>query len=219
MLRKTLKIFFTLTILLGIIVALSFLYSITRSWYTPTTSYKPINVVVDKEIYQLPANYLWSYTKTENKDFVKEANFHMLYPGAEPRTSKNKYLFDGVGRGGGRLVLFVIKPKAGMDFMNGYHQTEKEAQDKNQITKLGEWLQMPLIGNIFLLKNKSTSNREIYIECYTAGEHIKFPSCKKYFALTDSTYVYFTFSKNKLEEWQQIENELAKLLHRSRIKN
>lgn len=221
MLRKTLKVLLALTIPVGTIAVLLWLFAMNRGGdgYAPTTANTLIKVVEDKEVYMVPANYIWSGRDSGNA-LNGQVNFHMLYPGAEPMTKENRKQFKASGWAGGRLVTFILMPKTDVHFLERYREEEKVAREKKQITKSGDWLQMPLsIDGYVLLKAKDSHGGDIYIQCDNPSEYIKFPSCNRYFALTDSTYAHFTFSRDRLEEWQHIESELATLLNKFRTKN
>jgi len=72
------------------------------------TGEKVVTLKVNEHYFKIPWGYVWAYDRGKNGTLIG-ANLHALYPGFEPKTRQNKEVFDQLGRGGGRLVTFLIK--------------------------------------------------------------------------------------------------------------
>lgn len=168
--------------------------------------------ITPDDAFRFEHGYVWGYT---GREVATSANLWMLYPGAEPRNKLNHEVFSNTVRAHGRLVTFQILPRS----REGAVMRAALAKQARQTAAMSDQNGLALVattGDLDYFKVDDPADRAPYIVCRSDKPITPHPGCTKYAALSDRLTISFSFSRQRLLEWDAIQAELIHLVQSKR---
>ncbi len=177
------------------------------------TGKKVFTLQVNQYQFNIPKGYVWAYDRGKNGTIIG-ANLHALYPEFEPKTQKNNDVFEQIGRGGGRVITFLINgPNEGRSISEIIIKRLNENKEKNKDFKKGKFYIYPVRDEKKELMLLSPNGHdEVYFYCGKENS-VPFPSCRVRFYFNEDIYISAVFSKTLLDQESEIIDGLETLIN------
>jgi hypothetical protein len=164
--------------------------------------------------YKIPRNYLAGVT--QGRDATSYASFtvQVLLPDFVPRTNENSAQFDVVGRHNKFRALFEYgrHPKTPDEILDSYLKNAGMTKDEFRLIGSGYKLYENAKMWSREIYTKETKNGLFFFLCGTKKDGTPFPSCTVNEALGENVGVIYHFSRDYLDEAEDIDLKLHALL-------
>ena len=189
-----------------------------------TTNTKLVQLEIGDKKFSIPQNHIWAREGwlSGRQDGV---NLWALLPKFQPYTDANKSEFDRPGWNSEITLLLSEhntpgKPTSATQMTRELIYKRKTTNTSaslhwkvlNETAPYGLMLQrMPDKKSDLELYVARKKNGEFYwIECHPQG--VSSPSCSSAFSFSERTYIKYTFSRQFLEDWELIDDGVAKFV-------
>lgn len=197
---------------------LAWLFITTRSPYGTTASLEPVPIEIAGRHFAIPKAYIW-YRPAWKGGKMDGVNMHALLPDFKPYSQETKAEFERLGHGNkiGFLLEYSPHQLSRAQFFERRYPADSIKRAKNG----------PFGFHMFQLPPKGFVGEEIYyryledgsfffLECSTNKKH-KSPGCSGSTSLGDGFFVDYSYSRDYLKDWQQIEQGLRDLIYRFEV--
>ncbi len=187
--------------------------------YNPSTRDQKQLFLIADEYFLIPQNYIWLRQSALKVDGV---NMHTLYPDMLPYTDKTKAVFDEVGRKNGQMSILLhvttnpnivasVLDRMKSDRRRGdYQKLETHIEGFDVYRQVGGSKR----GNDYLI-GKLDNGQDFFFYC-SMPTTVPYPSCDTTINLTPKISIHYTFARDLLPQWQQINQHVIALIERFR---
>lgn len=168
----------------------------------------------------IPQNYIWRH-KSNLK--VTGINMHALYPDMLPYTDKTKPLFNAPGQQNGQMFVLLqvaVNPNIVATVLrNTERDWKKGVYEKEAKQIAGFDVYHPMRGGGFdHLIGKLDNGQDFFFNCSVLEEKPfkTYPYCDTTIMLTPKISINYSFARDLLPQWQQINQHVIILIARFR---
>lgn len=188
--------------------------------YGTATNPRLVQLEIGDKVFAIPQNHIWS-RENWNSGKTDGVNMHALLPDFEPYTEVNRHEFD---KPGWRKKISLMLSEHNIPGSRTTSTSMTRSEVYERIVRNKEITDVP--GPYGLTRQHKipylTSEKELYVghkqdssfywvRCYQDHRGPS-PSCSTDVSYSDQTYVRYTFAKNRLSDWQVIDDGVLSLI-------
>ena len=197
--------------------------------YGVATSTRKVQLEIGDKVFSIPQNYIWSREDWKGGK-TSGVNMQAHLPDLAGYTEQNKQEFDDPRIHNSVDILLTEHNIKGSKY-SSTSMTRKEVYQRT-IFDYGrnEPKEMESVSGPYGLTRQlyidphERAIRELYVGTLTNGKfywvecglktNVPSPHCTTYFAYSNQASVSYTFSKDRLEHWQKMDNDIRNLIQR-----
>jgi hypothetical protein len=188
--------------------------------YGISTSPRLVQLEIGDKSFAIPQNYIWSRDSWSGGQ-VGGVNMHALLPGFKPRTEANENEFKKPGWN--RIISLMLSEhnidgsrtsSTSMTRNELYERITRNKEITNEPGPYGltrQYTNPVLTGDKELYVGHKDDGSFYWVRCYQDHRGPS-PSCSASVSYSNQTYVKYTFAKNRLSDWQGIDDGVLSLI-------